>query len=349
MYRRQTAQRPLPVKCFLLVIVFSLATAFGQDRKPRIGEIDFYGYAGLDLKQVRAALPFREGDELSPEAISETIGRIKQAVRQVTGNVPTDVAPVCCDKRGNWMIYIGLPGNSIRTIRYNPAPRGTIRLPASVVTLYQQSMNALSEAVQKGKTDEDDSKGYGLSSYPPLRAKQLATRAVAIRHEQLVRRVLQLSSDVEQRQVAAHVLGYARQSKEQIAALVRASRDADETVRNNAVRALAVLAGANSKVAGRIPPADFIELLSSGLWTDRNKGGFLLDALSKNRDPRLLSQLRSRALESLIEMARWQVPGHAYTARILLGRMAGIEETELQQIVEAGQVDKIIDAVQAMR
>jgi hypothetical protein len=57
----------------------------------------------------------------------------------------------------------------------------------------------------------------------------------------------------------------------------------------------------------------------------RTSGG----ALSKSRDPKLLGQLRSRALESLIEMARWQVAGYAYTARILLGRIASIEETEL--------------------
>ncbi|PYK08500.1 MAG: hypothetical protein DME65_13950 [Verrucomicrobia bacterium] len=86
-------------------------------------------------------------------------------------------------------------------------------------------------------------------------------------------------------------------------------------------------------------------MLSSGSWTDRNKAGFLLDELSKRRDAKLLSQLHSQALDSLIEMARWRSRGHADFARILLGRIAGIEETRLQQLVDAGQVDQIIQAL----
>jgi len=84
-------------------------------------------------------------------------------------------------------------------------------------------------------------------------------------------------------------------------------------------------------------------MLNSGSWTDGNKAGFLLDELSKGRDPKLLSQLRAHALDSLIEMARWRSRGHAGTAGILLGRIVGIEETRLQQLVGAGEVDQIIN------
>jgi hypothetical protein len=86
-------------------------------------------------------------------------------------------------------------------------------------------------------------------------------------------------------------------------------------------------------------------MLNSGSWTDRNKAGFLLDELSKERDPKLLSQLRAHALDSLIEMARWRSRGHAGTARILLGRIAGIEETRLQKLVDAGEVEQILKAL----
>jgi len=116
-------------------------------------------------------------------------------------------------------------------------------------------------------------------------------------------------------------------------------------VRNNALRALGVLARSNPKVAARIPAEHFIAMLSSGSWTDRNKGGSLLDELSKRRDPKLLSQLRSRSVNSLIKMARWRDRSHADTFRMLLGRVAGIEETRLQQLVQAGQVEQIIAAL----
>jgi len=222
---------------------------------------------------------------------------------------------------------------------------GSVCFPVGVIDLYQQTMEASSKAVQSGSIKEDDSKGYALSTAPELRAKQLATREYATHHERLVLRVLASSADVEQRIAAAHMLGYARQSKGQIAALVRASHDADDIVRNNAIRALGVLAQSNPRVAARIPAEHFIAMLSSGSWTDRNKAGFLLDELSSQRDPKLLGQLRSRALDSLIEMARWRSRGHAGTARILLGRIAGIEETRLQQLIGAGEVDQIINAL----
>ena len=318
-----------------------------QDKHRRIGEIDFYGYAGLDLDRIRATLPLREGDELSDsdDAVLDVIARVREAVKQVVGKPPTDVAAVCCDAQGNGMFYIGLPGGSMRNVPYNPVPNGKVRLPALIVSLYQETMDASSKAVRNGSSGEDGSRGYALSVEPNLRAKQLATRVYALHHEGLVRRVLALAQDAEQRIAAAHVLGYARQSAQQIEALVRASYDSDETVRNNAIRALAVLAQSNPRVAARIPAEHFIAMLSSGSWTDRNKAGFLLDELSKTRDQKLLSRLGSRALNSLIEMARWRSRGHADFARILLGRIAGLEETRLQQLVDAGQVDQIIGAL----
>ena len=345
-------QKPDSVRCTtktgLLLVGLSLVSfAIAQDRHRRIGEIDFYGYAGLDLNKVRAALPLREGDDFteSDGAFFATIDRIRAAITRVIGKPPTDIAVVCCDAQGGQMIYIGLPGNSMRNVPYNSSPKGTVHFRSRVIDLYQQTMEALSKDVRRGAAKEDGSKGYALSNDPELRAKQLATREYSVRNERLVRRVLALSKDAEQRTAAAHILGYARQSKQQIAALVRASHDGDDSVRNNAIRALAVLAKSSPKIADQIPAEGFVAMLSSGSWTDRNKAGFLLDELSKKRDPKLLSQLRSQALDSLIEMARWSSRGHAGFARLLLGRIAGIEETRLQQLLEKEEVDQIIKAL----
>ena len=86
-------------------------------------------------------------------------------------------------------------------------------------------------------------------------------------------------------------------------------------------------------------------MLNSGVWADRNKAGFVLEVLSRRREQKLLRRLRAQASESLIEMARWRESGHAYSARLLLGRMAGIEEDRLQRLVQAGEADEIIRAV----
>lgn len=326
----------------ILLLVTSLVLVSASPQR-RIGEIEFYGYAGLDLNRLRSSLPVHEGDPISEEKILAAADQLREAVKQTLGRDPTDVAPVCCDDHGNWMIYIGFPGSSAKHFDYNAAPKRSIRLPAEIVKLYDQSMEDLAVAVRQ-QAQEDESRGFALSPYPPLRAKQLATRAYAIRHERLVRSVLAFSSQPEQRWVAAHVLGYARQSKQQRDALVRASRDVNDTVRNNAVRALSVLAQSSPKVAARIPAGAFIDMINSGSWTDRNKGGWLLEILSAPRDPKLLAQLRARTMESLIEMAQWR-SAHAHSARVLLGRIASIEQNQLQELVTTGRVEQIIESL----
>ena len=331
-----------------LVILASLLApaSFGQEKPGHIGEIEFYGRSSLDQSKIREALPVREGDEFNAtgETIFNLIERVTETLKRVTGSGPTDVSPICCDSQGNWIIYIGLPGASLRSFQYNPVPRGSVRLPPEALTLYRETMAAWMPAVQK-QAAEDVSQGFALSSDPALRARQLAVRDYALRNESLLRSVLESSADAQHRIAAAYLLGYTRQSNAQIAALVRASRDSDDTVRNNASRALGVLATANSKLAERIPAAGFIEMLSSGSWTDRNKAGYVLDALTKWRNPRLLGQLRSNALDTLLEMARWRVNGHAYSARMLLGRIAGIEESRLKRLAENGEAEQIIDAL----
>jgi len=48
-------------------------------------------------------------------------------------------------------------------------------------------------------------------------------------------------------------------------------------------------------------------------------------------------------MDALVEMARWQFAGHASVARRLLGRIAGIEETKLDTMID-GQAEAIIAA-----
>ena len=159
--------------------------------------------------------------------------------------------------------------------------------------------------------------------------------------------MLSKSSSTEHRQTAAEFLGYARQSQHQIDALAKAANDPDSGARNNAVRALMILAESNAQLAAHIPAGNFVEMLNSGSWTDRNKAGALLMVLSKNRDPKLMTQLRTQALNSLIEMARWRDAGHAISFRILLGRVAGMDETSLQQMADKNdEVEKIVAAAQ---
>lgn len=330
-------------RAVVLATLTMAAVVVGQDQPRRIGSIDFYGYLELDLDLIKSAIPVRVGD---PYREAETIESIDKAVRFTLHSPPTDVHPVCCDAQGNYMIYIGLPGVSSKGTKRNPVPKSKIRFPASVTDLYEQTMTAITAAVLKGNTAEEYSQGFALStSDPDLRVKQLAVHAYAIQHEKLIRAVLNSSRDARQRSVAAYMLGYARQSRQQIADLVRASNDTDDGVRNNATRALGALSESSPRVAAQIPAWPFIRMVSSPSWTDRNKAAWLLTSLTRSRDRRLLSELRNDAVLSLVEMGRWRNPGHASTARILLGRIAGIPEERLIQLVNSDNAEEIIKAL----
>ena len=322
-------------------ILFAIISLWAP-QKAQIGDIQYFGLTGIDLQGVEAALNFQRGDELAYEQLPVFIVRTRDSLK-AHGFEPTDVAPVCCNEQGNWIIYLGLPGKNLETPRYSKPPKGSTRLPEEAVSLYQQSMDLLFEAIQN-KASEDRSKGYALSTYPPLRARQLAMREYATRNTLPIDRVLRESADAQQRAIAAHLLGYAKSNSQQIAELVHATQDIDEQVRNNAVRALGVLGESNSSVAARIPADGFISMLNSGTWTDRNKAGYLLGVLTKQRDPRLLKLLRERATDSLLEMARWREFGHASSARMILGRIAKMDETRLQQLVDTKNVDAIIES-----
>jgi hypothetical protein len=307
-----------------------------------IGAIDFFGYKGLDVAKVRAAMPVREGDQLG----KQTKGLIEEAIAKVIGKKPTEVATVCCDQKGRSLIYIGLPGATYKPFHLNPAPTGSERLPEEILKLEDRAGEALAAAVKKGggASEEDDSLGYALIKDPTARALQREIRTWALRHAQELMSVLQSSSEAKQRRVASVVLGYAQQSREQMVTLVRAARDPDAFVRNNATRALGVLVRSNAKLAEAIEPETFLAMLGSGTWSDHNKAVALLNSMSRSRDPKLLAKIREQALEPLIEMALWREAGHAYDARMVLGRLAGIPEEKLTLMAWTGPVDEIIAA-----
>src|SRR5437763_203836 len=115
-------------RCLLLSILLLLLAhaTFGQDKPKLIGEIEFFGYSGIDLNKVRAALPFHEKENFTEEVSVESLEHLANAIKHVIGQFPTNEANVCCDSQGNWIIFIGLSG---KAILYNRPPSGRIRLP----------------------------------------------------------------------------------------------------------------------------------------------------------------------------------------------------------------------------
>jgi hypothetical protein len=315
--------------------------AIAQPPSERIGTIDFYGYGTLDIAALRAALPFHESDKLPSGSVKQAA---EEALQKLSGRQAA-VSSVCCLLDGRSSVFVGLAGPDAPAVHYNPAPKGESRLPANILKTFQQFDEHFYAAVVKGPpaTEEDDSQGYALIKDPATHADQLKVRAWAQANIAAILEVLEGSRYPDQRVRAAEALGYADRSPRQIAALVDAAFDADENIRNAAVRALTVLCRAGAEAASQIPAARFIPLLHSITWTDRNKGAALLDTMTVSRNPALLRELHDQALEALREMAQWNDFNHAWFSLRVLGRVAGIEESRLARL-DPSQVGEILRA-----
>ena len=315
-------------------LVFTLVSTFTR----RVGSIDFFGTSGVDVEAVRAKLPLKVGYF---SAKFKSGGPRRVAFEQATGHSPVNVFVVCCNESGREYAFIGLGGNDVPAAQ---PPTGAERLSKPLLDLYNEFLFALVASIMRGNSQEDHSTGYALSRDPALRAVQLRMREAALKNEQELLTVTANSSDVNSRRAAAHLLGYAEHSKRQAEALANASRDADENVRNNATRALGVLMEAFPETGKEIDLDYFLDLMNSRVWTDRNKASMLLEEVSRSRDKSILARMRAKDLDSLIEMARWKAP-HRQPAVMILGRIAGVDESSLMEKVQRGLFDDIIAAV----
>jgi hypothetical protein len=166
----------------------------------------------------------------------------------------------------------------------------------------------------------------------------------------LLARVIRESADPDQRTMAAYLLQYGprgpRASKTIIDALQYAMQDQEDAVRQNAMRSLAAIAiGAKLHPDQQIhvQPTWFIELLNSVVWSDRRNASLALVDLTENRDPDTLALLRERSLDSIVEMARWHDLQHALPAFILAGRLAGLDEKQIQNAWVSGNREPVLE------
>jgi hypothetical protein len=83
-------------------------------------------------------------------------------------------------------------------------------------------------------------------------------------------------------------------------------------------------------------------MLNSLSWSDRNKALLVLQILTDKRDQSVIDQLRERALPSLVEMSRWKSLGHALPAYMLLGRIAGLTDQQVQDAWSRGDREWVI-------
>jgi hypothetical protein len=171
-----------------------------------------------------------------------------------------------------------------------------------------------------------------LLTYKPARNEQNKFIDFAGKYFSLLANVLKNSEYAAHRAAAAEIIAYSVNRQMVVDYLLYAINDLDEEVRNNATRALGILAGyikLHLELKITIPAGPFIKMMNSIVWTDRNKGAMVLMQLTQSRDKKLLHEIKQLALPSIIEMAKWKDRGHTLSSFVLLGRIADIDEQTL--------------------
>jgi hypothetical protein len=293
-----------------------------------ISTIDIYGLRTISEAEVRKLLPFSEGDTLKPSQMESLDSHMVAAL----GVHDLSIQGSCCYESG-WIIYIGVEETPGSRKQYRETPKGGITLPVEIVTKAEQYELAVFEAAQTpyGSYGDDFSEGHSLMDYPPGRAIQEQFLVYAEQHGEVLLQVLHESANAQHRAIAAMVIAYSKDKASIVADLTKAARDPDFGVRNNATRALgviAVFANNNPETRITIQPDPFIDLLNSVVFTDRNKGLFVLEALTQKRQPELLRRLQEEALSSLIDVCRWKFWAHASTACLILQRIVGLPDQD---------------------
>lgn len=299
---------------------------------PVIGTLDFYGLRKVPEAKVRQALGVHEGDVLPPSK-----GDVEERLDAVPGVVESHLEAVCCDN-GKITLYTGIEERGAPHFELHDVPDGDAALPSEIDSAYRRFLDSYTAAARQGYTKEDLTKGYARSEDPSTRAIQEMFPSLVADHLSELRATLRNSSDEEQRATAAYVIGYAADPKSVVNDLQYALRDADPGVRVNAARSLIAFAGAGVKVE----PTWFIEMLNSLSWTDRTRALAALQILTDSRNLTVFDQIRERALPALVEMARWKTLAHALPAYVLLGRLTGKTEQQIQDAWSRGDRESII-------
>jgi hypothetical protein len=312
-----------------------LAGVAASAQAPAVGDIEFYGIRTLTADRILNAVRLKPGDPIPPSK-----GDLQVKIAEVPGVVLTRVEAVCCTGR-DVTLFIGIEEKGAPHPAFRSPPAGEARLPEELTAAYQLFLAAVQKAATRGAGAEDLTAGHSLMDDPQARAYQERFVEFATNHLADLRAVLQNGPDPEQRAIAAAVIGYTPNKQDVVNDLQTAVQDPDESVRVNAIRSLNAFAVAGIKVA----PTWFVELLNSVVLSDRVESVRALLTLTDKPAPAVIDLVRARSLPSLVEMARWKSARYALPPFVLLGRVAGLSDAEVQQRWQKGDRQAVIDKV----
>jgi hypothetical protein len=314
-----------------LAVSLFLVCGLALGQAPRVGTIDFYGLRKIPVARLRQELAVQPGDPLPPSKAN-----LEERLETIDGVVLARLEAVCCEVK-DAILFVGIEERGAPHFEVREAPESEAVLPEELVAAYRVFLDDFQEAALGGTVDSE----FG--------ALQERLAALVRAHLKELRNVLRTSADADQRAIAAHVIVVSADRPAAAQDLQYALQDPDEEVRRNALSSLGTLAAYAPKhpdLEIRIAPTWPVEMLNSIVWSDRTGAMSILLTLSEAREPGVLDLIRQRAAPQLVEMARWNSLTHALPAYILLGRVAGLSENEIQESWSKGEREARIAAME---
>lgn len=309
---------------------------------PKVGAVEIFGLRKVSAEKVRKALGVLEGGPLPASKVD-----LEERLEMLDEVTRATVEAVCCiDKQA--ILYVGIEERGATRFELRPPPNVELALPEEVMKEWLEFAENLALAVRKGTAEEDLTAGHSLLKDAAARQNQLKFLELAETHYALLREVMRNAADEQLRAVAAYLIGYAKDKKRAADELQFALRDDDSTVRVNALRglvAVTILAARQPELDIRISPTWLVEMLNSTHFTDRVKAADALFNFTEKRNEYVISHMRERAIPALTEMSAWRDPNHAISAFILLGRVAGLADSEIQELWKGGDRQTLLKKV----
>lgn len=327
-----------------LIALLGLACAAAA-QAPRISDINYYGLRKVTAEKIQAVTGLRKGG-----ALTASKGDIEDQIDKIPGVVLVRVEALCCEG-SSVTLFIGIEERGAPHPAFHSPPTGNATLPQELLDTYGDFLAAVAHAAARGNTTEDLTEGYSMMDDPEARSFQPRFLTFAADHFDWLRDVLRNSADASQRAVAAAVIGYGADRQQAAGELQYAIGDPDGAVRANAMRALsaiAVYAGKQPDRNIRVAPTWLVEMLHSIVLEDRLQAARALVVLTDSPNAGALDLIRERALDSLKEMARWTTLRYALPPFLLLGRIAGLPDSEIHARWEKGDRDSVIEKALAL-
>jgi hypothetical protein len=328
---------------FIGLILVCLLAMLPCAAQPAIGVVEIYGTRKLSKEKIQGTLGVKAGS-----ALPKSKGDAEEKLEAIAGVLRSRLEVFCCDQ-GKMVLYVGIEERGATAFQYRSIAEEAITLPEEILQAYADFSAALARASAEGDLKEDLSAGHSIMQNLPCRVAQERFVGLAELHLEKIRNVLKSAEDPDQRAIAAYVAGYAPRKDEIAPDLQLAMQDPDGGVRTNAARALKAIGFLSLKKkdpAFRVQPTWFVEMLNSVQLSDRLEATKALLLFTEEPNPLAITNIQERAVPALVEMARWQYLPHALPAYLLLGRVAGWKEADLESSWAAGEREKTIKSLE---